>query len=208
MFYVNDNKIATMIADVLSQLPSSLRLQPASQLPTIEKLRIRRVGNAAFARLQPIATSADVLGNVNGYNLLLFSENACVPLHCFFAAFVHPKDMSSCVIEEILPEDDPTRFDDQLERILIAHQQDGKAFLATCFDFLNRKTAFFKDPNVSKTLARLLRDVKQSGQPAKSSIPLAPSIAAPINGSSKVRSFVTACKQTCALDVWRKHDQV
>lgn len=77
--------------------------------------------------------------------------------------------MSSCVIEEILPEDDPIRFDDQLERILIAHQRNGKAFLATCFDFLNRQTAFFKDPNVSKTLARLLRDVKQGAQQAEPS---------------------------------------
>ncbi|EIE22427.1 CS-domain-containing protein [Coccomyxa subellipsoidea C-169] len=75
----------------------------------------------------------------------------------------------SCVIEEILPEDDPTRFDDELERILIAHQRDGKALLATCFDFLNRKTAFFKDPNVSKTLARLLRDVKQGSTSNKPS---------------------------------------
>ncbi|CAL8468604.1 g8144 [Coccomyxa elongata] len=96
--------------------------------------------------------------------------------------------MSSCVIEEILPEEDPTRFDDQLEHILVAHQRDGKAFLATCFDFLNRNTAFFKDPNVSKTLARLLRDVKQSGQPAKPSVPLASTIAASTNGSSKVVS--------------------
>jgi hypothetical protein len=64
--------------------------------------------------------------------------------------------MSSCVIEEIDPASDPTRYDDQLERILIDHQGDGKKFLASVFDFLDRKSRFFNDPNVSKTLARLL----------------------------------------------------
>lgn len=114
--------------------------------------------------------------------------------------------MSSCVIEEILPEEDPTRFDDQLEHILVAHQRDGKAFLATCFDLLNRKTAFYKDPNVSKTLARLLRDVKQSGQPAKPSVPSASTIAASTNGSSKVRVCMTACIHTCVVGSWRGCD--
>lgn len=75
--------------------------------------------------------------------------------------------MSTCVIEEIDPSSDPTRYDDALERILIDHQRDGKAFLAACFDFLDRKTRFFKDPSVSKTLARLLRDVKQGPAPPK-----------------------------------------
>ena len=103
--------------------------------------------------------------------------------------------MASCVIEEILPEDDPTRFDDQLESILVAHQGDGKAFLATCFDFLNRKTAFFKDPSVSKTLARLLRDVKQGATSTKPPV-AAPSAAATgtavsSDGSAKVRIWIT-----------------
>lgn len=103
--------------------------------------------------------------------------------------------MSSCVIEEIMPEDDPSRSDDELERILIAHQRDGKAFLATCFDFLNRKTAFFKDPTVSKTLARLLRDVKQGTSSTKTSV-AAPSTAATDTaastngGSAKVRIWI------------------
>lgn len=105
----------------------------------------------------------------------------------------------SCVIEEILPEDDPTRFDDELERILIAHQRDGKALLATCFDFLNRKTAFFKDPNVSKTLARLLRDVKQGSTSNKPSgaAPSTTSTGIPTsaNGAPKVRIWCIGALQ-------------
>ena len=76
--------------------------------------------------------------------------------------------MAGCVIEELDPASDPTQYDDQLERILIDHQGDGKKFLASVFDFLDRKSRFFNDPNVSKTLARLLRDVKQRSTPADS----------------------------------------
>lgn len=89
--------------------------------------------------------------------------------------------MSSCVIEEIDPASDPTRYDDQLERILIDHQGDGKKFLASVFDFLDRKSRFFNDPNVSKTLARLLRDVKQRSTPAQ---PPKAAAGTAVNGSS------------------------
>lgn len=83
--------------------------------------------------------------------------------------------MASCVIEEIDPASDPTRFDGDLDTIWKAHQQNGKEFLATIFDFLDRKSKFFHDPDVSKTLARLLRDVKQKAKPAQK--------AAAVNGS-------------------------
>lgn len=66
--------------------------------------------------------------------------------------------MASCVIEEL--DSDQFRFDDDLERIYYEHERRPKDFVATIFDFLDRKSPFFKDPNVSKTLARLLRDVK------------------------------------------------
>jgi hypothetical protein len=98
--------------------------------------------------------------------------------------------MASCVIEEIDPSSDPTRHDDAFERILIDHQRDPKEFLATCFDFLSRKTRFFNDPAVSKTLARLLRDIKQGSKPATSlKSNLQASFAPPSheNGVGKVR---------------------
>ena len=66
--------------------------------------------------------------------------------------------MAGCVIEELDP--DQFRFDDDLERMFHEHERRPKDFLAAIFDFLDRKSPFFRDPNVSKTLARLLRDVK------------------------------------------------
>ena len=89
--------------------------------------------------------------------------------------------MAGCVIEEIDPASDPTRYDDQLERILIDHRGDGKAFLASVFNFLDRKSRFFNDPTVSKTLARLLRDVKQRSTPAD---PPKAAARSPLNGSA------------------------
>lgn len=71
--------------------------------------------------------------------------------------------MAGCVIEELDPEQ--FRFDDDLERIFHDHERRPKEFLATVFDFLDRKSPFFRDPNVSKTLARLLRDVKNKSLP-------------------------------------------
>ncbi len=69
--------------------------------------------------------------------------------------------MASCVIQELDP--DQFRFDDDLERIYHEHERRPKEFLATIFDFIDRESPFFKDPSVSKTLARLLRDVKNKG---------------------------------------------
>ena len=72
--------------------------------------------------------------------------------------------MASCIIEELDP--DQYRFDEDLAKIYHEHERRPKDFLAAIFDFLDRKSTFFKDPNVSKTLARLLRDVKTKGLPA------------------------------------------
>ena len=88
---------------------------------------------------------------------------------------LQPVIMSSCFIEEIDEASDPTRFDTELGTIWKAHQHNGKEFLATVFDFLDRKSKFFHSPDVSKTLARLLRDVKQKGKP--------PQKAAAVNGA-------------------------
>ena len=74
----------------------------------------------------------------------------------YFATY--SSSMAGCVIEELDP--DQFRFDDDLERIFHEHERRPKDFLAAVFDFLDRKSPFFRDPNVSKTLARLLRDVK------------------------------------------------
>ena len=80
--------------------------------------------------------------------------------------------MASCIIEELDP--DQFRFDEDLEKMYHEHERRPKDLLATVFDFLDRKSPFFKDPNASKTLARLLRDVKNkglqaTGQPASRS---------------------------------------
>ena len=75
--------------------------------------------------------------------------------------------MASCVIEEIDPADDPTRFDDALERVWIGCSRDGTAFLAAAFGFLHRRSSWFKNPEASKALARLLRDTRQGGPRAQ-----------------------------------------
>lgn len=72
--------------------------------------------------------------------------------------------MAGCVIEELDP--DQFRFDEDLERMFHEHERRPKELLATVFNFLDRKSPFFRDPNVSKTLARLLRDVKNQSMPA------------------------------------------
>ena len=64
------------------------------------------------------------------------------------------------VITEIEEDESTSKLDDQLDRLLSAHNDDAKKYLATVFDHLNRRTSFFEDPEASKVLARLLRDVK------------------------------------------------
>ncbi|KAK9829037.1 hypothetical protein WJX72_003559 [[Myrmecia] bisecta] len=71
------------------------------------------------------------------------------------------------VIEEIDPATDPTRHDAALEQILIAEDDNPKQFLASVFDFLQRKTGFFNKPDASKQLAILLRDTKKQPQASK-----------------------------------------
>lgn len=70
------------------------------------------------------------------------------------------RNQSHTVIEE-LDDSDAFQFDDTLERILIAQKRDGYKFLEVVFAFLERHSSFFKQPDASKQLARLLRDVKR-----------------------------------------------
>ena len=59
------------------------------------------------------------------------------------------------VIEEIDESFDPTRFDDELEKLLIEHQDNADELLRTVFGFMSRKTRFFKQADVAKKVARL-----------------------------------------------------
>lgn len=73
----------------------------------------------------------------------------------------------SCVIEEVDLAADPLRYEDALERILIESGRDPAKFLGAVFTFLHAKSSFFAQPDASKVLARLLRDVKKGGVAAK-----------------------------------------
>lgn len=73
----------------------------------------------------------------------------------------------SCVIEEVDPAADAGRYEDALERILIEAGRDPTKFLAAVFAFLHAKTRFFAQPDASKVLARLLRDVRKAAPAAK-----------------------------------------
>jgi hypothetical protein len=73
----------------------------------------------------------------------------------------------ACVIEEVDPASDAMRYEDALERILIDAGRDPTKFLAAVFAFLHAKTRFFAQPDASKVLARLLRDVKKAAPATK-----------------------------------------
>lgn len=64
----------------------------------------------------------------------------------------------SCVIEEVTDAFDPTEFDKHLGDMLIKHEGNAEAFLGTVFNFLKRKTNFFKEGDPKK---RVLDAYKQ-----------------------------------------------
>ena len=70
-------------------------------------------------------------------------------------------------IEEL--DDNYQSPEEHLQQLLQAHQGDAKKLLAFVFNYLNKSTAFFKDPDASKVLARLLRDVKGAPKAATQS---------------------------------------
>lgn len=71
--------------------------------------------------------------------------------------------MASAIIEEI----EEGASDQRLQQLLDEHGREPKRFLETVFRFLAQRTVFFDDPDASKVLARLLRDVKKASGAAK-----------------------------------------
>ncbi|KAF8055664.1 BOB1 [Scenedesmus sp. PABB004] len=69
----------------------------------------------------------------------------------------------ACAIEE-LPFD-PTEFDRELGRLLLGHEGDVGAFLGSVFDFLARKTNFFKGPDAKRRVLDAYRAVAGEGEP-------------------------------------------
>ena len=71
------------------------------------------------------------------------------------------------VIEELDASSDAYKYDDQLQRIYADKKKNDYDFLTAVFAFLDRRSGFFHQPEASKHLARLLRDVKRdSNNPA------------------------------------------
>ena len=102
---------------------------------------------------------------------------------------------SHTVIEEVDPSFDPTRFDQELDSILEDCGNDGKAFLALIFRFVDRRTDFFRPTEASKELARLLRDVRQArGPPAARTSP-APAPVPVMPPAAKVIGCLLTCKR-------------
>lgn len=72
-----------------------------------------------------------------------------------------------------------------LAELLERSSRDGFEFLRLVFSFLDKETDFFKDPNASKQLARLLKLVKQSGE--------SPKVATGGNGAQPSKAEVRYC---------------
>ncbi len=71
------------------------------------------------------------------------------------------------VIEEIDESSDPTRFDGDLESVLIGHSDNAEDFLKTVFNFVDRKSRFFKQPDAAKKVARLVDSVSTASASGK-----------------------------------------
>lgn len=67
--------------------------------------------------------------------------------------------MGSHALITELDESDP--IDQLLDQLFKAHKGDAKRLIARTFRFLEQRTSFFEDPDTSKVLARLLRDVQK-----------------------------------------------
>ena len=74
------------------------------------------------------------------------------------------------VIEEIDEASDPTRFDSDLAKVLIAHDNDPEEFLSTVLGFVDRKTRFFKQSDASRKLAKLAEGASPATSSGKSSV--------------------------------------
>jgi len=71
------------------------------------------------------------------------------------------------VIEEIDESSDLTRFDGDLESVLIGHSDNAEDFLKTVFNFVDRKSRFFKQPDAAKKVARLVDSVSTASASGK-----------------------------------------
>ncbi len=71
------------------------------------------------------------------------------------------------VIEEIDESSDPTRFDGDLESVLIGHSDNAEDFLRTVFNFVDRKSRFFKQPDAAKKVARLVDSISTASASGK-----------------------------------------
>lgn len=71
------------------------------------------------------------------------------------------------VIEEIDESSDLTRFDGDLESVLIGHSDNAEDFLRTVFNFVDLKSRFFKQPDAAKKVARLVDSVSTASASGK-----------------------------------------
>ena len=74
------------------------------------------------------------------------------------------------IIEEIDEASDPTRFDSDLAKVLIAHDNDPEEFLRTVVGFVDRKTRFFKQPDASRKLAKLVEGASPAASSGKGGV--------------------------------------
>ncbi len=95
------------------------------------------------------------------------------------------------VIEELDESSDPTRFDGDLEKLLIGHSDNAEDFVKTVFGFLDRKTRFFKQTDAARKIAKLadaVSPVSSSGKGVKGGFF---GKANDGNGASKVSAAIT-----------------
>ena len=106
------------------------------------------------------------------------------------------------IIEEIDESSDPSRFDADLEKVLIAHDDNVEDFLHTVLGFVDRKTRFFKQGDASKKLAKLASahaTATPSGKGVKGGFFSQP---AKSDGASKVpsaASFLACCSAVTSV---------
>lgn len=96
---------------------------------------------------------------------------------------------SHTLIEEIDDSLEQYSVSQLYDELLRRHAQNAKSLLASTFAHLNKETQFFKDPEASKVLARLLRDV--NGSAAKKT---------PISSPAKPSSVFEAV--SCFITGW------
>lgn len=65
----------------------------------------------------------------------------------------------ACTIEDVTDEFDPTVFDKPLGDLLIEHKGDSQKFMVSVFDFLKRKSNFFKQGDAKRRVLEAYREV-------------------------------------------------